>query len=207
MARGGAPVPYWFMRIRPLLGAVLALLVITGCGGPSALPAPPPADAIPDLARAYDSDPDDVDLGLLLASAYRAADRTDDGLELIARLRERDASRPDVLAMGGLFLEDAGQVAAARDAYAAALAANPDGALAEQVERRLERMVLEALREDVRVALARESDLADAPDPATIGVFPFGYEGTVVMRSGVVLRAWTADSPEPVILQDRKSVV
>jgi hypothetical protein len=31
--------------------------------------------------------------------------------------------------------------------------------------------------------------------------FPLGYEGRVVLRPGVRLRAWVADSPEPVVLE------
>jgi len=169
------------MRVfRPSRSVLVALLTmgVAGCalgGGGLSVPAP---EEIPGLEARMTSDPDDLESGLRLAAAYRGVERFDDGFALIARLSERYPDDLGVLVLTGLLAEDTGDFTAARAAYMTVLERDPGQALREQIGHRLPIVRRAELRADVVTALAREAELAQSsPDPATVGIFPFAYEG------------------------------
>jgi tetratricopeptide (TPR) repeat protein len=124
------------------------------------------------------AEPTDTETGLRLASAYREAGRTGDAATLVSSLSEVDAGDPGLIAMRGLLAEDTGDYEEARAAYEELLTAEESGSLRDEIERRLDIVRTEELRADVLDALAREAEVAqDDPDPATVGIFPFVYEG------------------------------
>ncbi|MBT8487846.1 MAG: hypothetical protein HKN72_00205 [Gemmatimonadetes bacterium] len=149
-----------------------------GCAG-SATDLEPPAPAeIPALEARVGSDSTDIEAGLHLASGYREAGRVDDARELVESLTGFAPDDPGLLVMQGLLAEDAGDYDAAVGFYQDFMAIGEQTPLLEEVERRLEVARLEALRADVRDALSRESALAQTePDPGTVGIFPFVFEG------------------------------
>jgi TolB-like protein len=78
-----------------------------------------------------------------------------------------------------LTLEDLERWAEARAIYEEYERTSADGALRDEVTRRLEAVRRAELAADVRAALAQESRLANTePSPRTVGVFPFAYRGT-----------------------------
>ena len=138
----------------------------------------PSAAEIPALEATLAADESDVDAGLRLAAAYREVERLDDADRLVTRLLETAPGDPGLLVMSGLIQESQGDPAGARTAYQAALAAGASGALRQEIERQIEIARAAELRAGVLDALAREEEVAQtAPDPATVGVFPFLYEG------------------------------
>lgn len=157
--------------------ACLGLLSACATTG-SQLAVPSPAE-IPGLEARVAEDPQDVETALYLASGYREAGRTDEARELVVALSEYAPDDPGLLVMQGILAEDAGEYSAAVSSYQAFMATGTEGPLRDEVGRRLELARIEALRADVRSALAREEALADMePDPATVGIFPFVFEGT-----------------------------
>ena len=153
-------------------------LLLGGCGAGSAtLPVPGPAE-IPGLESRMAEAPDDVDTGLLLAAGYREAGRLDEARALVSSLREVAPDDPGLTLMAGFLAEDAGAYGDAVEHYRALLESPVEDALRVQVEARLQAARTEALRADVRAALAREAEVAQrAPDRFTVGVFPFVYQG------------------------------
>lgn len=157
---------------------VLLALLVSGCAGSVGLPAVPSPTEVAELEAVFDSDPGDVETGLRLAAGYRSAGRTDEGAALVGRLLELRPEDPGVLVMTGLYAEDRGDHEAARRAYMAVLESGQAGNLAPEVERRLEVVRRAELRAEVVRALEREDEVAQTePDPSTVGVFPFLYEG------------------------------
>ena len=75
---------------RLLLAGLLSLGVSACAVGPSVQPAPSPEE-IPALEARLARANDDVDAGLRLAAAYRAVERHDDAVALVARLSALDA--------------------------------------------------------------------------------------------------------------------
>jgi len=157
---------------------ILLLAELAGCAaGTGLLPVPSPAE-IPWLEAARAGDPGDLATGVRLATAYREAGRAEDARNLVALLTIDAPTDPGLLVLTGLLAEDTAEWAAARVAYETLIAEHPSGALRDQVERRLEIVRAQELRADVLDALAREADLAQtSPDPRTVGIFPFVYEG------------------------------
>lgn len=158
----------------------LSLLIALGAcaaSGRGELEAPSP-EQIPALEASLAEDPADVETGLSLAAGYRESGREEEARRLVAALTEYAPDDPGVLVMEGVLAEDVGDYEAAMDAYRRFLDTGTDGPLRDEVERRLEVARREALRADVRNALEREADLAQTePDPATVGIFPFVFEG------------------------------
>jgi len=149
----------------------------TGCvtGGLGSVPTPA---EIPGLEAEHARDRGDMELGLRLATAYREAGRADDARALVDELLERAPADPGLLTLRGLLAEDLGDWAFARASYAAILDASPSRALRQRIEQRLAVVRRQELAADVRAALAREAEVAQSsPDPTTVGVFPFVYEG------------------------------
>lgn len=166
------------MRLPTLLLMVSTAAILSACATSGrTFPTPDPIQ-IPDFEAEVEADSTDVDAVLLLAAAYREANRTADAMTLVETTRVRRPDRSELTAMAGLLHEEAGAYETAAELYQRYLSDAPSGPLAEEVSRRLELARREALREDVRRALAREAELADmAPDPAALGIFPFVYEG------------------------------
>lgn len=163
----------------PHLKAALVVLAFSaGCASAGAeLAIPTPAE-LPALEARVAEDPGDVEAGLHLASGYREAGRLEDARELVESLIESAPDDPGLLVMQGLLAEDAGEHGEAVGFYQAFLDTGTEGPLRSEVERRLEAARIEALRADVRDALSRESALAQTePDPTTVGIFPFVFEG------------------------------
>lgn len=166
------------MDVPPRLVLLLLSLTATGCAGGSAPPPLPSPAEIPGLEARLARDPGDVNTGARLASAYRESARPEEASDLVTRMLEAAPLDPGLLVMTGLLAEDAQEWAEARAAYQLLLADNPRGALRAQLEQRLNFVRTEELRSDVRGALLREAQLAQtAPDPTTVGIFPFVYEG------------------------------
>lgn len=161
--------------------AVLATLQAAAACAPSGLAGPPPPSPpeIPALESGLAEDPGDVETGLYLAAGYREAGRVDDARDLVAALTEYAPDDPGLLVMEGVLAEDVGDYDGAVDAYGRFMESGTEGPLRDEVERRLELARREALGADVRVALSREAALVQTdPDPATVGVFPFVFEGS-----------------------------
>lgn len=158
--------------------AVAAAACSPGGGPGGELPAPPGPEEIPALEAALARNPGDVDLALLLGTAYRDALRPDDARAVLAPLLEADPAHPELSVLMGVVEEDAERWSAAANHYRTYLATGPEGALAEEVRTRLDTVDRAALQADIREALAAEAALTGAPpDPATVGVFPFVYDG------------------------------
>lgn len=159
--------------------AALTVGAAAACASSASLTRVPTPEEVPILEAALAADPTDVEAGVGLAAAYREAGRLDEARELLSALEELLPEDPGVLAMSGVLAEEAGEHAAAREAYRAALASGVGGDLRAELERRLERVRREELRAEVQAALAREDEVAQTPpDPGTVGVFPFFYEGS-----------------------------
>ncbi len=165
-------------RHRTRGAAYLAAALLAGCaGGRAELPVPSP-DEIPELEARLADDPTDLDAALYLASAYREAGRAADAKAVVELQLEQFPDDPGLLAMAGLLAEDAGAWAEARGHYERFLEHASSGALRNEVAARLEVVRREALREEVRRAIAREDEIRDVrPDPRTVGVFPFAFQG------------------------------
>ncbi len=160
------------------LAVMLALVSCSGCASTGTGMAVPTPAEIPALEAHVARDPGDVEAGLRLASGYRDAGRIDEARGLVATLTEFAPDDPGLAVMQGLLAEDAGEYDAAVGFYQSFLDSGAGGSLRTEVERRLEAARVEALRADVRDALSREESLAQtAPDPATVGIFPFVFEG------------------------------
>ena len=164
-------------RHRPCLVAAVAF-VVAGCATRGGLPPVPTPAEIPSLESAVEADPGDLRSGLRLAAGYREAQRFDDARRLVDELLLIAPDDPGVVVMSGLLAEDAGDLAGARVAYQSVLDDGRGGALLQEVAQRLEAIRRDELRAEVADALAREDQVAQtAPDPSTVGVFPFLYEG------------------------------
>ncbi len=165
------------MRPSRSLSLAVVSLCLASCatGGLMSVPS---AEEIPGLEAEYRRYPGDLELGLSLGMAYREAGRLEDARALVAPLLEDIPDDPGLLVLSGLLAEDAGDWAAARVNYAAIMEGEPSRALSEMIEQRLEVVRRQELRASVRDALAREAEVAQTvPDPTTVGVFPFVYEG------------------------------
>jgi tetratricopeptide (TPR) repeat protein len=162
---------------RLLVSALIAVTAVA-CASAGGMPDVPATADIPRLEAAVAADPGDVDSGLRLAAGYRGAERYEEARAIVTGFLESAPEDPGLLAMTGLLAEDLGDLVAARSAYQAIVEGGRGGALLEAVERRLELVRRAELRAQVAEALDREDQLAQtAPDPATVGVFPFRYEG------------------------------
>lgn len=168
---------------RDLRSVALLLLAVAfswGCstGGYRAPEAPKPAE-IPGLEREAAAGPNDVDVLVRLGAAYRAAGRLDDAKRVLERALRVDRNSGQATFVLGMVYDESNADSAAADLYRQYLAAHPDGALANELKERLELVRRRALQASVDASLAREAQLASTPpEPNTVGVFPFSYQGT-----------------------------
>lgn len=157
---------------------LLLLGFVGGCGGVRpAIEAPAP-ERLPELEELVAVDSTDLGSVLLLAMGYRSAHRTPEALALVQGARAHIPQEPTLALLVGLFSEETEDFTGAREAFEEFLSSDPPKSLREEAEAHLQLVRLEELKADVRGALAREAELADAPpDPRAVGVFPFRYEG------------------------------
>ena len=154
-----------------LIGLVLA---VSGCAtaGPRAVR----TEDIPVLRERAAQAPDDGDVQFLLASALASAGQCDDAVITARRgraLLPEDPTGPIIL---GMCLEEEGQYDEALRLYADFLFAHGDAPGAQAVEgRRVVALRLKA-REEARIAIRNEGELAPA-EPETVGVLPFIVDG------------------------------
>jgi Tfp pilus assembly protein PilF/TolB-like protein len=154
--------------------------LLQGCAGAGfQAPRAPGPEEIPALERATASSPRDVDLRVRLGAAYRAAGRLDDARRVLEdALRTDPGSERAIFVLGAVY-DEAGADSIAGALYRRYLDEHPDGALREELTRRLEVVRRRALERSVNAALAREAELAGTPpEPRTVGVFPFTYQGS-----------------------------
>ena len=158
---------------------VLVPALMHGCATTAwDVPAPAPAE-IPQLEEAYDSDTGDVDAGMLLVVAYRGANRAGDARQLLGDLQQESPDEPGLTFLSGVLYEDADQFDEALSEFDRLLSGDLDASIREDVELRVQRLRVEAMRADIRRSLDREAEVSQEPaDPTTIGVFPFVYEGS-----------------------------
>jgi tetratricopeptide (TPR) repeat protein len=156
-----------------LLVAVLG----SSCAAPYAVRAPSP-DEIPALEARNEASPDDPGTLTLLGAAYREDGRLEDAARTLNRALTVAPSSPDATFFLGLTYEDMERFEDARQMYQRYLRLSPTGALAERVEDRVEYLERQEMQIAIREAVAREREIADTPpDPTTVAVFPFPYEG------------------------------
>jgi tetratricopeptide (TPR) repeat protein len=170
------------MRGRWFVGIALLLLLVPAMYGCMARPwnvAVPPPEQVPQLEEAYRSRAGDVDVGMLLVMAYRGADRGSDARDLLETLQEDNPGESGLAFLSGVLFEDAGMFDEALAEFDRLLEGDLVPSIREDIEVRVQKLRAEAIRADVRRSLAQEAELTQGPpDPGTIGVFPFVYEGT-----------------------------
>ncbi len=151
-----------------------------GCAGAGfRAPRTPGPEEIPGLERAVASSPADVDLRVRLGAAYRAAGRLNDARRVLEQALQRDPGSEEAIFVLGAVYDEAGADSIAGMLYRRYLDEHPRGALRDELTRRLEVVRRRALQRSVDAALAREAELADTPpEPRTVGVFPFVYQGS-----------------------------
>ncbi len=165
-----------------LPAAILVSVLLSstlGCAGSRQGPVPPSPERIPELERAVQEEPADVDALTRLGAAYREAGRQAEAREVLERARERSPGHPPAVFFLGLTLEDLERYDEAREMYSTYLASGDDPPLAGAVADRLRLLQRRELEASVRRALDREGEYADRrPPAATVAVFPFLYRGT-----------------------------
>jgi len=160
-----------------VLAALVAVSTV-GCARGFTAPAAPEPAEIPSLEVRAASAPDDADLLIRLGAAYRGADRLDDAARVLESALEADPSSDGATFFLGLVYDEMGADSSAVALYRRYLDENPDGALRDEIDRRLTLARRRARRSSVTAALAREQQLASAPpEPRTVAVFPFVYTG------------------------------
>ena len=164
----------------PCLLVALSVGLLTGCAGAGfRAPRAPGPEEIPTLERATASSPANVDLRVRLGAAYRAAGRLDDARGVLEEALRIDPGSEEAIFVLGAVYDEAGADSIAGALYRRYLDEHPDGALRDELTRRLQVVRRRALQRSVDQALAREAELASTPpEPRTVGVFPFTYQGS-----------------------------
>lgn len=180
MAASGSRAFRRAFPIPSLLTLAASVAVLQGCAGVGARgPRAPGPEEIPALERAAAYSPGNVEVRVRLGAAYRAAGRLDDARRVLEEALAADPGSEEALFVLGAVYDDAGADSIAGTLYRRYLDEHPNGALRDELTRRLEVLRRRALQRSVSDALAREAELADTPpEPRTVGVFPFTYEGS-----------------------------
>lgn len=163
-------------------GLALSVVLSAMACAPGAAPEVSPNE-IPALEQRLAVTPDDADVVLRYAAALYAAGRCDTAL-VVAR---RGMAIQPAAALGplvsGQCLEQAGDLDAVVETYEAYLATHGDARGAAAVRARLSVARRERALARARLALARESELAQQPaEPATIAVLPVDVIGDSTYR-------------------------
>jgi tetratricopeptide (TPR) repeat protein len=156
-------------------GFVVLWICLAGCVRPAAdASRPVPAENIAALQAAVLAAPDDAELRIALASAYRAAGRPADAVAAVQPVVAADPTNAAALVQVGLAEEERGRIGEAGRWYRQYLALGASARVDRQVRGRLVLLERRELEEAVRSAVAQEVALRDRdPEPATVGVFPF----------------------------------
>ncbi len=160
------------MAFLPAVG----LLIAGGCATGARLPAPGP-QSIRSLESKVQSSPGSADARFDLAVAYHASGRDANAattLQPLAASGEADAAALSLLAMSYEAQQRFGDARKAWDAY---LAAGGSRRMDRKARARLQLLERLELHKAVDDAVANEQQLANAPDPTTVGVFPFALSG------------------------------
>jgi tetratricopeptide (TPR) repeat protein len=155
--------------------ATLAVAVLSACAHPGAsrpaASAPPAAEEAPALERAFSRDSTNLQLRLRLAEAERRAGRLDVAARLLQPAAQSSAAAAFELA---LVREDQHRYDEARRLYEQYVSRGDNAALRAGARDRLALVGRLELQQAVTASLARERELAaQAPEPRTVGVFPF----------------------------------
>lgn len=151
--------------------ALAGLLVFAAACAPAGGAGVPSPQQIPALEAQYRGAPGDAALRTRLASAYRAADRSEEAVALLEPVAGEGGATQAVTLAGAY--EDVGRYADARAIYTR-VAAGTTGRLQREVRSRLLALDRLELQAAVRASLAREESLrATPPAPDAVGVFPF----------------------------------
>ena len=147
-------------------------LIANVCAQPyRAAPTPPTPQDIPALEAALSHDSSSIAVRLRLAEANRRAGKAGVAVALLDPVAGKDPTAAFYL---GVIAEDQGRFTDARRRYADYVARGTDDRLRDLARRRLALLDRLELDRVVRTALANERQLAArAPEPHTVGVFPF----------------------------------
>ena len=159
----------------PWLGASL-LLLLTACA--AATTSAPDANELSRLEAAHQRDPDSKAATLALASAYHLTGRAADALPLLEAAREQHPRAGGVLLLLGTVREDLSDPAGALEAYQAYLEAEETGRVREQITQRVRLLERRAMMAEAKRLVEEEAQLtATEPQPGTVAVYPFLYQG------------------------------
>jgi tetratricopeptide (TPR) repeat protein len=163
---------------RSVAGALAAGLVLGLGACATAAPAlPGPAD-VPALEASLRTDSSSVPARIRLAHAYREAGQAQRAAALLEPVVRADSGNAAAVLQLGLAYEDLTRLAAARQLYERFLRTTRSAETRRRLQERLRVLARLELREAVRASLARERELqARAPEPRTVGVFPFLFAG------------------------------
>lgn len=131
-----------------------------------------PASEIPRLETQVRANPANRDARLRLGIAYRGQGRAQDAATTLDPLVARDSADAAALFHLALAFEDLGRVADARRLHEKNVAGGGSARLARQVSARLDGLGRRELVETADAAVRNEGSLP-APEPRTVGVFPF----------------------------------
>lgn len=163
-------------RILRSLACIAGVAVLSACASASLGGDISPSE-IPRLETLRSQRPDDGAVAVRLGIAYRNAGQPE--LARVTLLEATELPNAPLVAWAhiGQLAEEAGDYAAAQEAYTTYL----DGGGEESRDRvrgRLQAVRHMRLADAARRALAREAELSELdPDPSTIGVLPFAIEG------------------------------
>lgn len=155
-----------------------ALAALPACA-PDLVPGgtPHPTE-IPALDAHVHANPDDRDAQVRLAAAYLELDRPDRARPVLEAATADDAPHPAGLFLLATVLEEEGEYGEAREAYETYLEGGDELGMADEVRQRLAFIRRKELERDIQRTLLREEELADrSPEPGTVAVFPFLFDG------------------------------
>lgn len=163
---------------RAVAGPLACVLAAVAAGCASSGTYVPSPEQIPDLEARAASRPADAETLTRLGAAYEEAGRLDDAAEILEQARIAAPDEANAAFFLGVVYEGQDRPDAAIEQFRDYLALAPNSGAGRQVRGRIERLRRAQLRAAVREAVDMEQQLADAPSPATVAVFPFLFSGT-----------------------------